>query len=342
MIKYPSPLKTGDTIGITAPSSGVTGPFSERLDNSINHFKELGYECLESKSVRMQEKLASNTAQVRALEFMSLYMNDEVKIIIPPWGGLLLIEILPYIDFETLKTAPPKWVLGFSDTSVLLFSMLTVLDVATVHGPNALDFGAEPVHESVLNSLELLNFNPGEVVFQHQCETYQKEWKSIAENSFVPYNLEGITQWKSYDKRENLVFEGRLIGGCLDVLCKLIGTPYADVNAFINRNNDCGFIWYFESCDMSASDISVTLTQMKMCGWFKNCKGILFGRLEGYKDTSDYTFMDAISNLIKDVDVPVLYDLDIGHVPPQITLINGAVAKVELIDGIGVISQELR
>jgi len=52
MIKYPTPLKINDSIGITAPSSGVSGVFSERLDYSIDSFEKWGYKCIETESVR--------------------------------------------------------------------------------------------------------------------------------------------------------------------------------------------------------------------------------------------------------------------------------------------------
>jgi len=342
MIRYPQPLKRGDTIGITASSAGVTGSFSERLDQAILNFERLGFKCVETKSVRKQSKLASASPKDRAKEFMDLYTNEDVKIIIPPWGGSFLIEILPFIDYELIKQIGPKWLLGFSDTSLLLFSFLTKLDFASAHGPNALDFGADPVHESVLNTLSVLGSNGESGITQYQSELFQQEWKSIADNSFVPYNLEGKTTWKSLENVVNQEIEGRLIGGCLDVICKLIGTPFALVEPFIARNKDKGFIWYFESCDMNAADISITLTQMEMNGWFNHCNGIMFGRLEGYSDVNDYTFKDTLKKLNDSVNVPIIYDIDIGHIPPQVTLINGAFAKVKLNKGLGEITQFYR
>ncbi len=93
---------------------------------------------------------------------------------------------------------------------------------------------------------------------------------------------------------------------------------------------------------MNAVDISLTLTQMRLCGWFKDCNGILIGRPEGYSDVFDYTLKDALNTLRGQVDVPVIYDVDIGHMPPQLTLINGALATVKLNDGKGQITQELK
>lgn len=338
-MRYPLPLKKGDTIGIVATSSGVTGAFSKRIDKAISHLKELNYDCVEMKSVRSQKKLVSASPEERAKAFTELYLDETVKAIVPPWGGRILLDMLPHLDFELLAEAPPKWVLGFSDTSTLLLALTTNLNIATAHGPNLLDFGADPVHETVYESLELLKSKQGDESIQQSTDYYQKDWFSIADNNYVPYNLTEKTTWKALGDYDAVEMQGRLIGGCLDVICKLIGTPYAPLLEFQKRNNDKGFIWYFESCMMDAADIYSTLLQMKMSGWFDYCNGLVYGRLEGYKDVSDFTFIDALNDL--KLDIPVIYDVDIGHLPPQLTLINGAFATLRMASGKGVIEQRL-
>ncbi len=120
MIRYPEPLKRGDTIGIVTPSSGVTGVFAKRLDNAKKQLKEIGYNFIETTSVKKQKKLTSAPAKVRAEEFTLLYLNKDIKAIIPPWGGEFLMDMLPHINFKELIKSRPKWILGFSDTSTLL------------------------------------------------------------------------------------------------------------------------------------------------------------------------------------------------------------------------------
>jgi muramoyltetrapeptide carboxypeptidase LdcA involved in peptidoglycan recycling len=59
----------------------------------------------------------------------------------------------------------------------------------------------------------------------------------------------------------------------------------------------------------------------------------MYGRLDGYSDVQDYTFEDALEKLASELNIPVIYDVDIGHLPPQWTLINGASAKIHYKDG---------
>lgn len=108
-MRFPEPLKKGDLIGITATSSGVTGVFNNRLDNAEEQVRGLGYRVIETPSVRRSYKLTSASSEQRVREFKDLYLNKEVKVIIPPWGGQFLMDILPLLDFEAIKAMPPKW-----------------------------------------------------------------------------------------------------------------------------------------------------------------------------------------------------------------------------------------
>jgi muramoyltetrapeptide carboxypeptidase LdcA involved in peptidoglycan recycling len=102
-MKFPRLLQKGDTIGICAPSSGAPGDvLSKRLDNAVSNIKALGYNVVETASVRSDVKCVSADSATRAAEFMSLYENPDVAAILPPWGGEFLMDILPLLDFEKL------------------------------------------------------------------------------------------------------------------------------------------------------------------------------------------------------------------------------------------------
>jgi muramoyltetrapeptide carboxypeptidase LdcA involved in peptidoglycan recycling len=93
---YPRLLRKGDTIGICDPSGGASGEvLSARLDNAIRNISALGYEVIETASVRNSSKCVSADSKTRADEFMSLYENPDVAAILPPWGGEFLMDMLP-------------------------------------------------------------------------------------------------------------------------------------------------------------------------------------------------------------------------------------------------------
>ena len=80
---------------------------------------------------------------------------------------------------------------------------------------------------------------------------------------------------------------------------------------------------------------------MRECGYFQYCTGIIFGRPDDYKDTQDFTLIDALQQGLDDLNVPVIYDADIGHIPPQMQIVNGAIGKVAFADGKATIRQTL-
>ncbi|WP_202710284.1 LD-carboxypeptidase [Sporosalibacterium faouarense] len=340
-MRYPKALIKGDTIGVTAPSSGVTGVFNKRIDNAIKRLENLGFKVVETESLRKNNKFVSADPETRAIEFMELYRNKNINAIIPPWGGEFLMDMLPYLDIEELRNLESKWIMGFSDTSTLNFVLTTNCDMATVHGPNLSDFGAEPVDPSVMEAINILMSTKG--FSQVNLESYQKSWGNVQKDPFVPYQLTERVEWKSLWKAdEEIKFSGRLIGGCLDVICKLIGTPYDKVTDYITKYKDDKIVWYFESCEMNAGDIYRTVWQIKMNGWFDNCSGVLIGRPAGEVDMGDFDFKDALKSSLESLSIPVIYDVDIGHLPPQITIINGAFGTVEYENGAGKIHQVLR
>lgn len=322
---YPKPLRSGDTIGVIAPSSGVNGIFIKRLDYSISLLKKFGYKCIESPSVRKNHKCTSSDPGTRIREFMDMYRNPSVKAIIPPWGGEFLMEILPLIDFTELKSLPPKWVMGFSDTSLLLYTLTLNMNMATAHGPNLIDFASE--HPSVLNSLEILSLESGRSFKQKSLDTFQKNWNNPSQVSSHTYNLTEKVVWRSLNNKI-CSFSGRLIGGCLDVLVSIIGTRFSPIDDFIERLNGDGMIWYLESCELNAAEIYRALWQMKQIGWFEKTNGLIYGRPDGYSDVGDFNLVDALEKISNDLKIPVLYDADLGHLPPQLTFINGAYASV--------------
>jgi muramoyltetrapeptide carboxypeptidase len=337
-MRFPETLKKGDIIGITAPSSGVTGIFLKKLDNAIMQLNQLGFECIETQSVRSSYKLTSASPSQRAEEFMFLYCNEKVKVIIPPWGGEFLMDMLPYLDYNAFKSLPPKWLMGFSDVSTLLFTLTTKCDIATVHGPNFMDFGSTPIDLSVLNTLNILQNRNN--IEQKSLMLFQKTWADLEKDFKTPYQLTEKVEWKLLSGDNKCTFEGRLIGGCLDTICKLIGTSFEGVTDFIDRYKADGLVWFLESCEMKSTDIYRTLWQIKMNGWFKHCKGIVYGRPDGYSDVRDFNFIDSLKYPLEDLNIPIIYDADIGHLPPQLTFINGAHAVVDYDDGVGNIIQD--
>ena len=130
---YPDFIRKGDTIGICALSAGTGKRIDDYLE-SVAVLKAEGFRILESPSVRNNDERA-NTALERARELDELVENSDVKMIMCATGGDSQFETVPYIDYESIRQHP-KWIMGLSDPTNLLFPVTTMLDIATIYGFN--------------------------------------------------------------------------------------------------------------------------------------------------------------------------------------------------------------
>jgi len=133
---------------------------------------------------------------------------------------------------------------------------------------------------------------------------------------------------------------GRLIGGCLETVSLLAGTPYGDVPRFAREHAPEGTLVYLEAAGSDSVGVLRMLRSLRLAGWFDAAEGILIGRTNS-PDTPDLSQEDAVRRALADVDVPVILDFDTGHQPPQMPLVNGALGDVALVDGQGSITQHL-
>lgn len=192
-ITYPSPFNSNRAIGVTAPSSGVSEPAHlKRLDLIISQMKDRGIDVIEGKCLRRNVKHVSDTARARAADFESMWQREDVGAIVPPWGGELLIEILEHIDFESFKNkSNAKWVLGYSDTSTLLFALTMLTGIATAHGSNLIDLIANQVYDITDNYLRFLATPAGGQFEQSNFLKFQSKWPRFEDKVDTTFTLHG-------------------------------------------------------------------------------------------------------------------------------------------------------
>lgn len=334
MIKYPI-LKNNATIGVTAPSSGVPEGLHSLLDQAVIQLTKEGFHLNVLNTPWGQSKAKSDRAETRAQELNELMMNDDVDLVMPPWGGVLLIEILEHINFEAFRE---KWILGYSDTSSLLLATTLKTGVATAHGTNLIDLRGEETDSTTAMWKEVLSMKFDSSVSQYSSEKYQKEWDHEHPTPHI-FNLTENTEWKIIGS-EKVKVNGRLLGGCIDTIHHLAGTPYGNVKKFSeNYINNEPIIWYLENCEMDPAQLRRSLVQMKYAGWFDHTECIMFGRSPNTQTIDGYTAVDVYKDMAEELKIPIVYDIDCGHVPPQITFINGASAVVEVDKSEGKVTQ---
>ena len=144
-MRYPKKLEKGDFIATTAPSAGITKEVDfKRLDNAKKNIENLGnqHEQLPDvvevlpglmPKILKDDKGRSSSKKERAKQFMDVWNDDKVKAIISAGGGDFLSEVLDELDFNELRKTESKWFQGYSDNTVLVYLLTTILDTACIY-----------------------------------------------------------------------------------------------------------------------------------------------------------------------------------------------------------------
>ena len=312
---YPEFLKKGDTIGICAPSAGV-GRKLEDFDRSLAVLKKKGWQIKETASVRLNDQRGGD-AQTRGKELTQLFEDESVTMVMAAAGGDFLNEMLEYAGWNAMKKHP-KWLMGASDPTGLLFPYTTLYDVATIYGANAGSYDIEPLPKYLKNNLDIIS---GKEIVQNSFSRYMKTPGFLAEK----IEFDTPVRWKS--TAGDIHVQGRCIGGCIDVLKDLIGTKFDGAKKFVKKYQDDGIIWYFDNFSQSAEVFYRTLVQMKYAGWFEHTKAVIVGRVLFESSETGMSYEDGIRMALE--GIPVLYQADVGHTIPSMTMINGALLDLE-------------
>ncbi len=326
-MRYPEFLKEGGTIGFVAPSYGCNiEPYRSAFENAQKKFRELGYNlvlgpnCYEGSGIGI-----SNTPALCGEEINTYLAGKSCDVVISCGGGELMCQDLPYIDFDRLSASPPKWYMGFSDNTNLTFLLPTLCDTAAIYGPCAPAFGMEPWHPVIRSAWDLLCGRNLEVC---GYDKWEKESRKTEEHPLEPYNVTESKLLRRYPD-ENICLTGRLLGGCLDCLSNLVGTRFDRVREFNRRYGDEGIIWFLEACDLNPMGIRRSLWQLKEAGWFDRVSCFLIGRpLWGQEEFLGLDPYQAVLGILEEYSVPVILDVDLGHLPPSMPLISGGMARV--------------
>lgn len=330
-MRYPMDLPENGTIGFLAPSFGcATEPYYSCFRNALNKLCQMGYHTLLGPNVTKAEGIGiSNTPEACAKEVMEVFAGQS-DVLISCGGGELMCEILPYVDFQKLAKLPPKWFMGYSDNTNLIFLLTTLTDTAAVYGPCAKTFGMEPWHPSIQDALNLLK---GTNRIAHGYDLWEKEDPEESLGPLAPYHVTEPAEIRSFVggeevTGEKLQFSGRLLGGCLDCLANLVGTKYDRVKAFNEKYKEDGIIWFLEACDLNVFSIRRAMWQLREAGWFDCASGFLIGRPANGEQMMNLDHIQAVLGIVNAMNVPAILDVDLGHLPPMMPLVEGSLADV--------------
>ena len=282
----PSHLKQGDTIGIVCPSGYIP---LEKVQICIQTLEKWGYKVKLGTTVGAKKDSFSGTDQQRAEDLQTMLDDASVKAILCARGGYGASRIINTIHFQAFNKQP-KWVIGFSDITVLHAAILQQ-NCMSIHGPMAAAFAKGEAGEPYIQSL-----------------------KKALEGEKTSYTIPA----HSMNTLGNAKAE--LVGGNLCILAHLIGSKNAlDTNGKILFLEDVGEYHY---------NIDRLMIQCKNAGLFDNLAGLVIGGFTDLKDpSSDFgaSAYEIIKEHILGYTFPICFDFPISHGLPNFAIKQGQV-----------------
>ena len=115
-LRFPAPLRPGARVGVTSPSTGVSGAGAERIDFCVGWLRERGHDVVVGDCMNGSRHVSAPRER-RATELTAMLTDPAIQAVVPPWGGETAVDLVDLLDYDAIMAADPTWVVGFSDSS---------------------------------------------------------------------------------------------------------------------------------------------------------------------------------------------------------------------------------
>ena len=277
----PDYLKKGDIIGITSPAGYIT---LEEIQPAIQQMKSWGFNIKVGECIGKRNFTFGGTDEERALDFQKMLDDPSIKAIMCARGGYGLVRIIDQLDFKSLASSP-KWIIGFSDLTVL-------------HNHLNRNYGIASIHSKMCNSFPD-DWNKAETI---QIETINSIRQALSG--------EKMKYLAAYNEKNRLgSADGALIGGNLKTIESLAGSS--------SEIRTAGKILFVEDTGEYLYSIDRMFWNLKRTGKLSQLKGLIVG---GFKIKPDdpgeefaFSVYDIVLEKVKNYKYPVCFDFPVGH-----------------------------
>jgi len=282
-------LKKGDKIAITCPAKKLPNP----MDDAVALVKSWGLEVVIGETVNASYHQFAGDDKLRAEDLQRFIDDDSIKAIIAARGGYGTVRIIDKVDFR-MFAINPKWIVGFSDITVLHAHLFANYQAQTIHGqmpvniPDASKYSLDTLRKALFG--EELNY-----------------------------------RFKSQDLNRAGKATGIVIGGNLSLLVAVL-------NSASDYNYD-GKILFIEDVGEYLYSVDRMIRALDRAGKLKNLAGLIVGGFTDLRDNDipfGQTVAEIIMEVVKDYDYPVCFDFPAGHIPDNQSLIFGKMLNLSI------------
>ncbi len=297
-IVQPTYLKTGDTIGITSPAGFITTP---EILPAIAMIESWGFNVKIGKTIDKRDFTMGGTDQERAADLQEMLDNPEIKAIMCARGGYGLVRILDLLNFDRFLQMP-KWIIGFSDVTVLHCHLNRQYGIASIHSKMCNSFPTDP---ALADAMQLETISSIRKVLKGENLQYQ--------GPFLNINKPGKAS-------------AELVGGNLSIIETMAGTK-SDLHT-------AGKILFVEDTGEYLYRLDRIFWNLKRSGKLDHLAGLIIG---GFKVKPDdpgeefgKTIYDIVLEKVKTYGYPVAFDFPVGHQKNNFALKCGVKHSLEV------------
>lgn len=292
-ITIPPFLQPGDTIGICAIARKVSPP---ELETAIRTLESWGLFVALGENLFREHNQFSGTDEQRAADLQFFLDDPAVKAVISARGGYGTLRVVDRIDFSTFHRQP-KWLIGYSDITVLHSHIFQNFQVASLHATMPINFGKDDYSTETLRKA-----------------LFGEPLAYKAKNTTAAKNRPGIV-------------EGQLVGGNLSLLYALQGS--------VSDLDMRGKILFLEDIDEYLYHIDRMMLSLRRAGKLEGLRGLIVGGMSDMKDNAvpfGATAGQIIAETIRGYDFPVCYGFPAGHDAQNYALVMGGNIRLDVTE----------
>ena len=293
MIKIPPYLKKGNTIGLTCPAGYMA---KEKAQTCINTLQQWGFEVMVGKTLGSDSSTYfSGTDEERLNEIQAMLDDNSIHAILCGRGGYGVSRIIDQLNFTRFKKNP-KWIIGFSDITILHAHIYSNYKIASLHAPMAAAFNNGAADNEYIISLQKAMLGK---MSKYKCPAHS-------------FNKQGTAS-------------GELVGGNLSLLTHVIGTP-----SDIDTKNKLLFI---EDIGEQIYSTDRMLYQLKRSGKLESLAGLIIGGFTDVKDTErpfGKSIEEVIHDLVRNYDYPICFNFPVSHEKENYALKVGGTYELKI------------
>jgi len=287
----PPYLKKGDKIAITCPAKKLPNPMTD----AIRLLQSWGLKVVLGDTVNASYHQFAGDDAFRAKDLQRFINDDSIKAIIAARGGYGTVRMIDLVDFSRF-TQNPKWVVGFSDITLLHAHLFANFNAPSIHGQMPMT-----IPDASARSLDTLR----KALFGEEI-SYQLKSNALNRNG------EG---------------EGLLIGGNLSILLSASGS--------VSDMDYAGQILFIEDIGEYLYAVDRMLRALKRAGKLQHLKGLIVGGFTDIKDNDipfGQTIPEIVMAVVNEYDYPVCFDFPAGHVTDNCSLVLGKMLSLSVTD----------